>query len=51
MKKLQELLSPLDIIKIIGSDDKNITSLTSDSRKVEDGTLFVAVPGVSVDGH
>ena len=51
MKKLQELLSPLDIIKIIGSDDKNITALTSDSRKVEDGTLFVAVPGVSVDGH
>ena len=52
MKQLKELLSPIDIIQIIGNaDDKEITGLTSDSRKVEDGTLFVAVPGVSVDGH
>jgi UDP-N-acetylmuramyl tripeptide synthase len=28
-----------------------VTALTSDSRQVSPGTLFVAVPGVSVDGH
>ena len=51
MKKLNELLSPIEITEIIGSDEKDILSLTSDSRRVEPGTLFVAVPGVSVDGH
>lgn len=51
MKQLKELLAPLQIARLIGSDDKQITSLTSDSRKVEAGTLFVAVPGVNVDGH
>lgn len=51
MKALNELLSPLDIEQIIGDDHKEITHVTSDSRNVEAGTLFVAVPGVSVDGH
>lgn len=51
MKQLKELISPLDITTIVGSDDKEIVALTSDSRRVEAGTLFVAVPGVSVDGH
>jgi len=51
VKKLNDLLSPIEITKIIGNDDKEIMSLTSDSRKVEPGTLFVAVPGVNVDGH
>ena len=28
-----------------------ITGVTHDSRQVRDGTLFVAIPGVHVDGH
>lgn len=51
MKTLNELLSPLDIEQIVGDDHKEITHVTSDSRNVEPGTLFIAVPGVSVDGH
>ena len=51
MKKLNELLAPVQTVEIIGSDDKMISGLTSDSRQVTEGTLFVAVPGVSVDGH
>ena len=51
MKKLNELLAPVQTTEIIGSDEKMISSLTSDSRQVSEGTLFVAVPGVSVDGH
>lgn len=51
MKTLNHLLSPIEIDRIIGNADKTISSLTSDSRQVTEGTLFVAVPGVSVDGH
>ncbi len=48
---LNHLLSILDTEETIGSDLKEITSVTADSRRVQEGTLFVAVPGVSVDGH
>jgi len=51
VKTLNHLLSPIEIDRIIGNADKTISSLTSDSRQVTEGTLFVAVPGVSVDGH
>lgn len=37
--------------EIIGSDDKIITDVVSDSRKVTTGSLFVAVRGTTVDGH
>lgn len=49
--KLSSLLSELKPLKIIGETDKNITSLESDSRKVEKNGLFVAVKGLSNDGH
>lgn len=49
--QLNKILSPIEITEIIGGQDKEITGITSDSRRVEPGTLFVAVPGVSVDGH
>lgn len=48
---LQYLLSAIDIIKIIGPADREISILTDDSRKVTDGAMFVAVRGVTVDGH
>lgn len=51
MKPLYALLEPIEIKNMIGSDRIEITSLTADSRKVEPGTLFVAVRGVNVDGH
>lgn len=51
MKKLSQLLSAITVEEIIGSDDKMITSLVCDSRKIELGSLFVAVRGVNVDGH
>ena len=49
--RLNRIISPVEITEIIGEQDKEITAITSDSRRVEPGTLFVAVPGVSVDGH
>ena len=49
--KLSTLLKDIDVVEIIGETDKNITSLESDSRKVEKDGLFVAVKGVTNDGH
>lgn len=51
MIKLKNLLGAINPIEIIGDSDKNILSLESDSRKVERDGMFVAVRGVTTDGH
>ncbi len=51
MKQLSLLLKPVDILEIKGDTDRMINDVVSDSRKVTDGSLFVAVRGVTVDGH
>ncbi|WP_279149562.1 UDP-N-acetylmuramoyl-L-alanyl-D-glutamate--2,6-diaminopimelate ligase [Muribaculum intestinale] len=51
MKALSQLLSAIPVIEVIGSDDKQITDVVSDSRRVTTGSLFVAVRGTQVDGH
>lgn len=48
---LQHLISAINPVRTIGPTDRTITSLTDDSRKVTDGAMFVAVRGVTVDGH
>ena len=50
-KKLNNLLADIEVLEIIGDTDKNISSLESDSRKAEKDGLFVAVKGVTTDGH
>lgn len=49
--KLSNLLQEINPLEIIGETDKNIVSLESDSRKVVKGGMFVAVRGVTTDGH
>lgn len=49
--KLRQLIENLDIVKVEGSLEKTVTSLTADSRKATEGGMFVAVRGVTVDGH
>ena len=34
-----------------GHPDADITAITEDSRRVEPGALFVAIPGTALDGH
>ena len=51
MIKLKNLLGAISAKEIIGDTEKNITSLQSDSRKVEKDGMFVAVRGVTTDGH
>lgn len=51
MKKLSQLLSAITAEEIKGKPEREITALTNDSRQAGPGTMFVAVKGVSVDGH
>lgn len=51
IQKLSHLLRDIEVLEVIGDTDKNIVSLSSDSRKVEKEGMFVAVKGVTTDGH
>jgi UDP-N-acetylmuramoyl-L-alanyl-D-glutamate--2,6-diaminopimelate ligase len=48
---LKELLHTSDVSEIIGNPEIEITGVHCDSRKIEPGFLFVAVPGTQSDGH
>lgn len=49
--KLSKLLEEIRPLEVIGETDKNIIGVHSDSRKAEKDSLFVAVRGVTTDGH
>lgn len=49
--KLSKLLAKVGVYKIYGSSDLEINGVYDDSRKVQKGGLFVAVKGITVDGH
>jgi len=49
--KLSQLIAALPSPEAPPQSDPDITLITFDSRKVIPGALFVAYPGVSVDGH
>ena len=50
-QKLSDLLRDIKVEEIIGSTDRNIQSIESDSRKARKDGLFVAVRGTLTDGH
>lgn len=50
-QKLSRLLEEINVLEVIGNTDKNVVSLQSDSRKAEKDGIFVAVKGVTTDGH
>ena len=49
--KLSSLIENLDYELYSGSVDCDITTLTYDSRKVEEGSLFVCISGAVRDAH
>ena len=50
-RRLRDLLDGLDAELSAGAGDVPIRGVTCDSRAVEPGSLFVAVPGGRFDGH
>ena len=49
--ELNELIGALDAPEVFGDAGLTIAGIQSDSRKVGEGSLFVAVRGTAVDGH
>ena len=49
--KLKNIIEGAGILAVTGPVDREITTLCSDSRKVEAGSLFIAVKGYASDGH
>jgi len=48
---LHRLLQRVNIVSSIGTLDKAIAGIASDSRAVQPGYAFVCYEGVNVDGH
>ncbi|MDO5664791.1 MAG: UDP-N-acetylmuramoyl-L-alanyl-D-glutamate--2,6-diaminopimelate ligase [Bacteroidia bacterium] len=49
--KLSKLIEKCKIVAIHGEKDVDVESIASDSRQVQQGSLFVAVEGITTDGH
>ncbi len=48
--KLKTLLAPLPTSKITGTESVNIAGVAVDSRKIQPGFCYIAIPGTHVDG-
>ena len=49
--KLSEIIENAGVVRVVGTPDREIVSITADSRKVVPGSLFIAVKGFASDGH
>ena len=49
--KLSELLKNVDVLNVLGDSEVEISGVNIDSRRIEAGHLFVAIPGTQTDGH
>ena len=49
--QLKEILSGIEGLKAKGELEQEVLKVESDSRKVENGTLFIAIRGFETDGH
>lgn len=49
--RLSNLLRDVEVLHLQGPQDPDVREVQFDSRKVQAGDLFVAVPGTQVDGH
>ncbi|MEO9872104.1 UDP-N-acetylmuramoyl-L-alanyl-D-glutamate--2,6-diaminopimelate ligase [Ekhidna sp.] len=51
MQTLKDILFGVSLKSLIGNREEGVSGVAFDSRKVEQGFLFVAVKGLTVDGH
>lgn len=49
--RLKSLIEKCEVIDVHGNIDVEVNSITSDSRTVESGSLFIAIEGICTDGH
>src|SRR5829696_986081 len=49
--QLKQLIKELPLVRVEGSLDREVAGIVYDSRRVTPGMVFVAIPGVHVDGH
>ncbi|MBQ2247510.1 MAG: UDP-N-acetylmuramoyl-L-alanyl-D-glutamate--2,6-diaminopimelate ligase [Tidjanibacter sp.] len=49
--RIDKLLERVKVVNFVGKGEVEANHITMDSRKVTEGTLFVAVEGTAVDGH
>lgn len=49
--RLKVLIEDIDVLEFQGEKDLEILDVCFDSRKIEAGALYVAIPGNFVDGH
>ena len=49
--KLQDLLEQIEYKCIQGTMDTEVTAVVYDSRKVQEGSLFICIEGANFDGH
>ncbi len=49
--KLQRLIKKCSVVALRGNAEVEVTGITSDSRTVTLGSLFIAVEGICTDGH
>ncbi|MBQ9661751.1 MAG: UDP-N-acetylmuramoyl-L-alanyl-D-glutamate--2,6-diaminopimelate ligase [Oscillospiraceae bacterium] len=49
--KLKDLIAPLEIVSMTADPETEIRGLSYDSRRTEEGDLFVAIRGFETDGH
>ena len=46
-----ELIKEIEVLRIVGDTAKEIADIQFDSRRVGEGSLFVAQVGTAADGH
>ncbi|MBA3648092.1 MAG: UDP-N-acetylmuramoyl-L-alanyl-D-glutamate--2,6-diaminopimelate ligase [Chitinophagales bacterium] len=51
MKKLSDILYKVRLQTVAGPTDIDVNAISFDSRKINNGSLFIAARGVAADGH
>ena len=49
--RLKDIIKDCGTIEVMGSHDLDIIAICNDSRKVSEGSMFIAVKGYGTDGH
>ena len=49
--RIQDLLADIEVLRVVGDTNVEVTDIQFDSRRVGEGCLFVAQVGTAADGH